>query len=198
MPGMLENKLIIVTGCASGIGLATAKLYLEAGAVVFGLDIAPFPSPFPFAGNLKERFHFHQADLTASNACENAVVACLSQTGRKSIDVLANVAGIMDAFEAVHRTSDATWDRLFSVNATVPFRMMRAVINEGGMLAQRAGRIVNVASKAGISGAAAGFAYTASKHALVGLYILSRGLNSFRSCTSVETELYTDAASRSV
>jgi NAD(P)-dependent dehydrogenase (short-subunit alcohol dehydrogenase family) len=169
MAGSLYGKLVVVTGCASGIGLATTRLYLEAGATVFGVDISGFPSPLPFPDNLYQRFHFHQTDLTAPNACDDAVAACLSQTGRTSVDILANVAGIMDSFEAVHTTKDDTWDRLMSVNATVPFRLMRAVLNEGGMLAQKSGRIVNVASKSGTSGGAAGFAYTASKHALVSL-----------------------------
>jgi NAD(P)-dependent dehydrogenase (short-subunit alcohol dehydrogenase family) len=167
MSGKLDGKLAIVTGCASGIGFTTTRLYLEAGAIVFGLDVSPFPNPFPFAEDHRQRFHFRQADLTAPNACDDAVASCLSETGRKSVDIVANVAGVMDAFEAVHKTKDATWDRVMSVNATVPMRLMRAVLNEGGMLKQRSGRIVNVASKAGISGAAAGFAYTASKHALV-------------------------------
>ncbi|KIX98607.1 uncharacterized protein Z520_05908 [Fonsecaea multimorphosa CBS 102226] len=168
MAWKLDGKVAIVTGCASGIGLTTAKLYLEAGATVFGIDVSPFPEPSPFSTALSEKFYFHKADLTAPEACDDSVAACLSKTG-KNVDILANVAGIMDSFEAVHKTKDTTWDRLMSVNATVPMKLMRAVLNQGGMLEQRSGRIVNVASKAGLSGAAAGFAYTASKHALIGM-----------------------------
>ncbi|OQU94837.1 hypothetical protein CLAIMM_01129 [Cladophialophora immunda] len=164
----LDGKVVVVTGCASGIGLTTTKLYLEAGATVFGIDISPFPQPSPFSTALSEKFHFHKADLTAPGACDDSVAACLSKAG-KSVDILANVAGIMDAFEAVHKTTDTTWDRLISVNTTVPMKLMRAVLNQGGMLEQKSGRIINVASKAGLSGAAAGFAYTASKHALIGM-----------------------------
>lgn len=162
----LEGKVVIVTGCASGIGLTTTKLYLEAGAIVFGIDLSPFPEPFPFPEDVSNNFHFHRIDLTAPGACDESVAHCLSKTG-KTVDILANVAGIMDAFEAVHKTNDTTWDRVLSVNTTVPMKLMRAVLNEGGMLKQKSGRIINVASKAGTSGAAAGFAYTASKHALV-------------------------------
>ncbi|EXJ76464.1 uncharacterized protein A1O5_00972 [Cladophialophora psammophila CBS 110553] len=168
MAWKLDGKLAIVTGCASGIGLTTTRLYLEAGATVFGIDISTFPEPSPIPRALCDNFHFHKADLTAPGACDDSVAACLSKTGKK-IDVLANVAGIMDAFEAVHKTKDTTWDRLISVNTTVPMKLMRAVLNEGGMLEQKSGRIINVASKAGLSGAAAGFAYTASKHALIGM-----------------------------
>ncbi|KAG0647958.1 Short chain dehydrogenase andC [Hyphodiscus hymeniophilus] len=164
----LEGKVAIVTGCASGIGLTTTRLYLEAGARVFGIDISPFPEPSPFSKAHSHHFYFHRADLTTPGACEKSVNQCLSKTGKK-IDILANVAGIMDSFEAVHKTKDTTWDRVISVNTTVPMKLMRAVLNDGGMLEQKSGQIINVASKAGISGAAAGFAYTASKHALIGM-----------------------------
>jgi len=168
MAWKLEGKVAIVTGCASGIGFTTTRLYLEAGATVFGIDISPFPEPFPFSETLSGNFHFQRADLTAPGACDDSVATCLSKTGNR-VDILANVAGIMDSFEAAHRTKDTAWDRVISVNTTVPMRLMRAVLNEGGMLEQKSGRIINVASKAGLGGAAAGFAYTASKHALVGM-----------------------------
>ncbi|KIX91950.1 uncharacterized protein Z520_12339 [Fonsecaea multimorphosa CBS 102226] len=75
----------------------------------------------------------------------------------------------MDAFEAIHNLKDTTWERVMSVNTTVPMRLMRATLTTGGMLEQKSGRIMNVASEAGISGAAAGIAYTASKHAVIGM-----------------------------
>jgi NAD(P)-dependent dehydrogenase (short-subunit alcohol dehydrogenase family) len=187
MAWKLERKVAIVTGCASGIGLTTTRLFLEAGATVFGIDMSPFPEPSPFSKAFSGHFHFHRADLTDPGACEKSVAHCLSMTSKK-VDILANVAGIMDSFEAVHKTKDTTWDRVISVNTTVPMKLMRAVLNDGGMLEQKSGRIINVASKAGISGAAAGFAYTASKHALVGLQYDQ--LRSATTITPVENKLW--------
>ena len=85
----------------------------------------------------------------------------------EKIDVLANVAGVMDAFEAADVITDLEWDRVMGVNLTVPTRMIRAVLPF--MKAKKNGSIINVASKAAVSGAAAGLAYTTSKHGLLGV-----------------------------
>jgi NAD(P)-dependent dehydrogenase (short-subunit alcohol dehydrogenase family) len=82
------------------------------------------------------------------------------------IDVLVNNAGIAESAPFA-RTDAAFWERHLRVNATGPFLMTRAVLP--GMLARRRGRVVNVASVAGLEGAPYVSAYTASKHALVGL-----------------------------
>ena len=78
---------------------------------------------------------------------------------REKIDVLANVAGVMDSFEAADTITDKAWDRVLAINLTAPTRMIRAVIPF--MKHKKNGSIINVASKAAVSGAAAGIAYTA-------------------------------------
>lgn len=85
--------------------------------------------------------------------------------GRDRVDVLVNVAGVMDNFSSADGVSDEVWERVMAVNLTVPVKMMRAVLPH--MKERRDGVIVNVASTAGASGAVAGVAYTASKHGLV-------------------------------
>ena len=82
-----------------------------------------------------------------------------------SIDVLVNNAGIAES-APFSRTDPALWDRHFSVNVSGPYLMTRAVLP--GMLERRWGRVINVASLAGLFGAPYVTAYTASKHALVG------------------------------
>ncbi len=74
----------------------------------------------------------------------------------------------MDNFEAADVISDAVWDRVIGVNLTVPTKMMQAVLPF--MKAKKHGSIINVCSKASTSGAAAGIAYTASKHGLVSFH----------------------------
>lgn len=71
---------------------------------------------------------------------------------REKVDVLANVAGVMDAFKAADVCTDAEWDHILAVNLTVPMRLIRAVLPL--MKAKRRGSIINVASKAGLSGGA--------------------------------------------
>jgi NAD(P)-dependent dehydrogenase (short-subunit alcohol dehydrogenase family) len=72
---------------------------------------------------------------------------------------LANIAGIIDSFEAADTVSDKTFDRVIAVNLTAPTRMIRAVLPI--MKTKKHGCIINCGSKAGMSGASAGVAYTA-------------------------------------
>ncbi len=78
---------------------------------------------------------------------------------REKIDVLANAAEIMDSFEAADVISDQVWDRVMGVNLMAPTKLIRAVLPF--MKAKKNGAIINVASKAGMSGIASGVAYTA-------------------------------------
>ena len=100
------------------------------------------------------------------------------------IDVLANVAGVMDSFSSADTITDAEWDRVIAVNLTTPIKMMREVLPF--LQARKQGCIINVSSKAGVSGAAAGIAYTASKHGLVSICLRSWGnlMTNFKSCVS--------------
>ncbi|KAK1907783.1 hypothetical protein P3342_006112 [Pyrenophora teres f. teres] len=158
-----ENKTVIVTGCSSGIGLDTILVFLSRKARVFGIDIAPFTHSLN--PTQSSNFTFHQVNLCGPNAADDAVAACIATYGPK-IDVLANVAGVMDNFGSADTVQDQEWDRVIAVNLTVPVRMMRAVLPN--MKKHQGGAIVNVGSKASISGAGAGVAYTASKHGLAG------------------------------
>jgi NADP-dependent 3-hydroxy acid dehydrogenase YdfG len=63
-----ERKIAIITGCSSGIGLATTKLFLSSEITVFGIDISPFPD-----STLPANFHFHQTDLLKPKASFDAV-----------------------------------------------------------------------------------------------------------------------------
>ncbi|CAO2648199.1 Nn.00g074660.m01.CDS01 [Neocucurbitaria sp. VM-36] len=157
----LQNRVVVVTGCSSGIGLATARLFLERQANVFGIDIGAIPQKL---ADTHSTFTFHQADLTSDQAVEHAIAKCIGKHNR--IDVLVNCAGVSDGWSSADTIQDEEWERVISINLTVPIRMMRAVLP--AMKEQKGGSIVNVASKAGISGASAGIAYTSSKHGLVG------------------------------
>ncbi|HEU5088531.1 MAG TPA: SDR family oxidoreductase, partial [Roseiflexaceae bacterium] len=106
-----------------------------------------------------------QGNIADKDAAEALVDQAISAYGR--IDILCNNAGVMDYMQGVGELSDDIWRRVLSINLDGPmFTSRRAVPH---MVAQGGGAIVNIASTAGISGAAAGAAYTASKHALVGL-----------------------------
>ena len=102
-------------------------------------------------------------DVTDAAALTAAVERAVSGLG--PIDVLVNNAGIAEA-APLARTDPALWDRHLRVNVTGPYLLTRAVLP--GMLERRWGRVINVASLAGLFGSPYVTAYTASKHALVG------------------------------
>ena len=156
----VQDKVVIVTGCSSGIGLATARLFLERQAIVFGIDIGEVPQVL---ADEYSTFTFYQANLTDSQAAEHAVAKCIGKYNR--IDVLVNCAGVSDGWSSADTIHEEEWERVMAINLTVPIRMMKAVLP--AMKEQKGGSIINVASKAGMSGASAGIAYTASKHGLV-------------------------------
>jgi NAD(P)-dependent dehydrogenase (short-subunit alcohol dehydrogenase family) len=145
-----------VTGSSSGIGLATANLALQEGAKVFGVDISP-PSE---ALTANENYKFLQCNVTDSTAPAEVVAKCAEVFGGR-VDVLLNVAGVMDLFASADTVTDEMWDRCIAINLTAPVKLMREVLKV--MKEQKSGSIVNVGSKAGTSGAAAGVAYTASQ-----------------------------------
>lgn len=156
------GKTIVVTGAGSGIGRATALRIAKEGGKVIAADIsaerlAELVAEFP-----ELNFVPVAGDITTQEAVNKVVAAA---EGR--IDGLANVAGIMDKFEPIHEVEDATWERVFNVNVNSILKLTRAVVPL--MLEAGAGSVVNVASEAGLRGSAAGVAYTASKHAVVGI-----------------------------
>ena len=160
--GRFAGKTIIVTGAGSGIGRATASRIAREGGRVIGVDISQerldeFKAELPSA----------QIEVVAGDITDDASVAKIVAAAGDRIDGLANVAGIMDNMTPVHEVSDDVWNRVLDVNLLGTMKLMRAVVPS--MLAAKAGSIVNITSEAGLRGSAAGAAYTASKHAVVGL-----------------------------
>ena len=163
----LQGKVTVITGAGSGMGLAMATLFAAEGAsVVAGdwngerLDAA--------VASIKESggtIIGAQGNIADQATAEHLVDLAISTYGH--LDVLCNNAGVMDYMQGVAELSDDIWRRVLSINLDGPMFTSRRALQH--MLARGSGSIVNVASTAGIHGGAAGAAYTASKHALVGL-----------------------------
>ena len=154
-------KVALVTGGGRGIGRAIASRLASMGAkvAVSGRTHAQIESVANEVGGLAV-----QADLSNRSDGERLIQTVVAELG--PIDWLINNAGIADA-APVHRSDDETWDRVMEVNATAAFRLCRMVVES--MMERKYGRIVNIASTAGLVGFAYTHAYVASKHAVVGM-----------------------------
>lgn len=161
------DRVAIVTGAGSGIGAATALRLLREGASVVAGDIAAagLEQLRVDAGDAAGRLVTVVGDISTQAGVDALVAAAITAHGH--VDIVANVAGIMDWFLPAHEVDDETWQRVMAVNVDGPMMLTRAVLP--GMMERKRGAIVNVGSVGGIRGAAAGAAYTTSKHALVGL-----------------------------
>ena len=160
--GRFTGKTLIITGAGSGIGRATASRVAREGGRVIAVDVNEAGLTEFAAEHVGLDVVAVRADIT-SQADVDRVVAAAGGT----IDGLANIAGIMDKMAGLVEVTDDVWDRVMSVNVTGMMRLTRAVLP--AMIAAHRGSIVNIASEAGLRGSAAGVAYTASKHAVVGL-----------------------------
>jgi len=159
-----NGKVAIVTGAGSGIGRATALRLAHEGARVIGCDItatAVEETRALFAADRVQATFVH-ADITRESDVRMLVAAAGAR-----IDILANVAGIMDHFIPLGELDDATWNHVLDVNLTGVMRLSRAVL--GVMVDQGGGTIVTVASEASLGAGCAGVSYTSSKHAVIGL-----------------------------
>ncbi|MFE0677259.1 SDR family NAD(P)-dependent oxidoreductase [Streptomyces sp. NPDC058867] len=162
-----DGRSVIVTGAGSGIGRATALTFAELGDHVVVADLnaegaRAVVEEIEKAGGTAVAV---TGDLSEQSVVDAVVTVAVERFG--GVDVLVNNAGIMDRMSALADVTDAEWERVLRVNLTAPFQLTRAVLPH--MLAAGGGAIVNTASEAGLRGSAAGAAYTASKHGVVGL-----------------------------
>ena len=161
----LDGKHALVTGGARGIGLAIARELLRQGAAVTltGRDEAALDAAVATLAPLgiARRVRMDVADPASVG---QGMADAARTAGR--IDILVNNAGQAES-AAVGKTDDALWARMLAVNLSGTFYCSRAVLP--GMLEAGWGRIVNVASTAGLIGYTYTAAYCASKHGVVGL-----------------------------
>lgn len=165
--GKLSDKIAVVTGAGSGIGKAIAILYAKEGAKVVVSDI-----------NL-DTANATVAEIQSNDGIATAVVVNVAKEEDiqnlidtavniyGTLDILVNNAGIMDNFVPAADLTDELWERVFAINTTGPMRTIRKALPI--FIKKGSGVIINIASVGGLMGSRAGAAYTASKHAVVGL-----------------------------
>jgi NAD(P)-dependent dehydrogenase (short-subunit alcohol dehydrogenase family) len=141
----LMGKVAIVTGAASGMGAATAKLFAAEGAKVILTDILEQEGK-GLAKEIGGEARFHKLDVTSEVDWDALVFEALSTYGR--IDVLINNAGVSGSHPDILNTD--TWDEQMNINARGVFLGMRAIIPE--MQNTGGGSIVNISSISGLTG----------------------------------------------
>lgn len=165
MKKRFDRKTALITGAASGMGRATALRMGSEGARVLCADIngdgahATAEAIRAAGGEARSA----AADIGDPARCRALVEETLGAFG--ALDILCNIAGF-GGLKALADETPEGWQRMFAVNVHGPFYLSQAALPQ--LLARR-GNIVNVASTAGLMGQAYMAAYTASKHALVGL-----------------------------
>ena len=171
-----ENKVVMVTGGAAGIGRVTAECFAEEGAKVAICDVNPEAGQSA-AKALGPEASFEKVDVSDSASVLNWVKSVSDKYGQ--IDVLVNNAGITRDGLIVRMKED-DWDAVINVNLKSAFNCIKAVSKI--MMKQRSGRIINLASVVGVIGNPGQANYVASKAGLIGLTktvakeIASRGI----------------------
>jgi len=161
----LAGRGAVVTGAGRGIGRAVARALGRAGAAVV---VAARTREAIEAVAKELNASGGQAWAVASDVTDPASVAALAraaETHLRHVDILVNNAGISHS-APLTRTTLADWNRMLTVNATGTFLCTQAFLP--GMVARHWGRVVNIASVAGLGGGKYIAAYSASKHAVVG------------------------------
>ena len=162
----LKGKNAIVTGGNGGLGQAFSTALAKAGANVL------VPSLMDDDGRTRTMvescgvsYEFVEADITADGECKRVIDACLNAWGR--VDILVNCAGIGINIQDITKFERKHWDKMIAVNQTAAFEMIHEACPH--MIAQRSGKIINIASLFSFLGGRWSPAYAATKHGIVGL-----------------------------
>jgi len=157
----MQDKVAVVTGAASGIGLAIAQRFAAEGArvVISDIDAEAGQSAAEQIGGL-----FVQGDLSLRSDCKGLIYQTVEEFG--TVHILVNNAGFQ-YIDPVEAFPESTWDRMIALMLTAPFLLTRYVWPL--MKKQQWGRVINIASVHGLRASPFKSAYISAKHGLMGL-----------------------------
>ncbi|HTQ76427.1 MAG TPA: SDR family oxidoreductase [Burkholderiales bacterium] len=157
------RALAVVTGAGSGIGRGIAQKLAQQGFAVAAVDLELAGARETVRGTPSAKAY--QADTSIAAQIDAAVTAAVADLG--PLEVMVNNAGILDGYFNVDELEESTWRRVLDIDLTGVFLGCKRALQE--MLPRGRGRIVNMASVAGLNGTGGGAAYIAAKHGVVGL-----------------------------
>ena len=163
----LEGRVAIVTGAGSGLGEAIASEMAKRGASVAVLDINEEAAK-SVAANIAAGGGTAVGvgcDVTDSESLDSAVSQSVSSLG--ALAIMVNNAGVLDGYQNVDEMDETIWNRVIDIDLKGVFLGCKRALQE--MLPVGYGRIINMASIAGLNGTGGGAAYIAAKHGVVGL-----------------------------
>src|SRR4051794_4753603 len=164
--GRLDGKTALVTGAASGIGLACVSRFAAEGAQVVGVDLSEPRVALDLPAGAAE-VTFASVDVRDEDAIKNAIDAMVAEHGR--IDSIVTAAGVAGGGPA-HALDRSEWQRVLDVNLTGTFLCAKHAIArmlEATPVADERGNVITIASVEGLEGTAGGSSYNASKGAVV-------------------------------
>ena len=162
-----KGKTALITGSGSGIGRATAIMFAEKGADIMVSDIKEEggKETVQLVKKIGQKAVFCKTDVADLEQVKNLITVAVDTFSK--IDIAVNNAGIGGDFKITHEQSIESWNKVIAVNQTGVFYCMQEELKQ--MMQQGGGAIVNIASIAGLRGQPYTAAYTASKHAVLGL-----------------------------
>ncbi|MEM4674836.1 MAG: D-threitol dehydrogenase [Nitrososphaerota archaeon] len=161
----LSGKTALITGAAQGIGKAIALLFAEKGADLALVDLKREVSNVAqIIEKMGRKSLYIVVDLTDFSALPQVVGEVMKAFGK--IDILVNNAGIV-LLDDAEKLSEEYWDKTMAINLKVPFLLSQLVGRE--MIKRRSGKIINIASQAGIVALDKHVAYCASKAGLISM-----------------------------
>lgn len=183
----LKNKVAIVTGATSGLGRAIVLLFAAESASVIAADKdkEALQKLSEEVSNMGETLTTVTVNMLNPDHIDHMIAVAVLTHG--TVDILVNNAETMDEYSPVAEVKDDMWWRVMETNLNGTFRAMRTTLKI--MLKNKSGAIINIAMLGGAHNHTAGAAYTASKHAIIGL---SKNTSSMYARSGIRCSVITD------